>query len=78
MLDTDWNLLSTYIGIVYRQGEGLFYFTLERSYSFTGGDDIHHLLCLIGEYSRQSFFLVENNMNAFTEGILDVLTNWLQ
>jgi len=66
MLDIDQVRRSTYIGIVYRETEGVRMFTLEQSYGF-------HMFCFVGADSRGSFFEVENDRGAFIAAIIEVL-----
>jgi len=73
LLDTNWTMLSTYIGIAYSEAVGLQYYTLERSIDFLGGNDIPYMFCHIGPTSRGSIHFIENDRQTFINAIRAVM-----
>jgi len=65
---TGWSHLSEYIAIVYTDGEGLAYYTLERSYGV--GNQAPYFFCFVDLYSRGTFFEIENTREAFINAIM--------
>ena len=70
--DTDWVPISTYIGIAYNKAFGIKYFTLEKSLDFLGNGNQNYMFCHVEANSRGSYFLVENNKNAFIAAIKNI------
>jgi len=70
MLEQDWFLLCTYIGITYDQNEKIRYFTLERSYDDEDFDGRIYMFCFInGPGVRGSIDLVDNDKEAFVKAM---------
>jgi|GEM_PF-2133018 len=70
MLEMDWYLLCTYIGIVQDQDANLRYFTIERTYDDEKLDGPLYMFCYINAPgNRGSIGLIDNDKEAFMNAI---------
>jgi len=74
MLEQEWFLLCTYIGIAYGQDAKIKYFSLERSYDDEDFDDRKYMFCYINRPGiRGSINLVNNDKEAFIKAVANEL-----
>jgi len=71
MLEMDETLLCTYIAIVYSEGGGLKYYTVERTFGL-GSTERQYMLCFVDQSGRGSFGLVESNKESVLKAIRDL------
>lgn len=75
LMDTDWVLLSTYIGIAYNEEMGLNIFTLERSADLMGSGTAPYMFCFVNVESRGSFGTIDNDRETFVRSIHSVMNS---
>jgi len=75
LLDTNWAMLSTYIGISYNKTKGLKIFTLERSIDIMGNGNVPYMFCFVADGSRGSYHTITNDKQAFIDAVKGVMSS---
>ena len=68
MSETGWNLISTYMALVYFEDAGFVVFAVEKSFG-----EGRYMLCAIGINQRANFGPVENDIDAFLDALEELL-----